>query len=53
MEVGIIRYGGGVLDWTKEELKSKSKHQILHAIVGRHIHWLLLKNHGVPADNKW
>ena len=32
---------------------AKSKYRIRHNIVGRHIHWLLLKKHGIPIRNKW
>ena len=32
---------------------AKSKYQIQHDIVGKHIHWLLCKKHGIPTGNKW
>ena len=32
---------------------AKSKYRIRHDIVGKHIHWLLLKKHGIPTGNKW
>ena len=31
----------------------KSKCQIRHDIVGKHIHGLLLKKYGIPTRNKW
>ena len=31
---------------------AESKYRIRHDIVGKHIHWLLLKKHGIPAGNK-
>ena len=31
----------------------KSKCQIRHDIVGKHIHGLLLKKYGIPKRNKW
>ena len=32
---------------------AKSKYRIRHDIVGKHMHWLLLKKHGIPTGNKW
>ena len=32
---------------------AKSKYQIRHDIVGKHIHWLLLKKYEIPTGNKW
>ena len=31
---------------------AKSKYRIRHDIVGKYIHWLLLKKHGIPTGNK-
>ena len=31
---------------------TKSKYRIRHDIVGKHIHWLLLKKHGIPTGNE-
>ena len=31
----------------------KSKYRNRHDIVGKHIHWLLLKRHEIPTGNKW
>ena len=31
---------------------AKSKYRIRHDIVGKYIHWLLLKKHGIPTRNK-
>ena len=31
---------------------AKSKYRIQHCVVGKHIHWLLLKKHGIPTRNK-
>ena len=30
---------------------AKSKYQIRHDIVGKEIHWFLLKKHGIPTGN--
>ena len=32
---------------------AKSKYRSRHDIVGKHIHWLLLKKHEIPTENKW
>ena len=32
---------------------AKSKYRIRHNIMGEHIHWLLLKKHGILTRNKW
>ena len=32
---------------------AKSKYRIRHDVIGKHIHWLLLKKHGTPTGNKW
>ena len=34
---------------------AKSKYPIRHDIIrqGKHIHWLLLKKHGIPTENMW
>ena len=32
---------------------TKLKYRIRHDIVGKHIHRLLLKEHGIPTGNKW
>ena len=32
---------------------AKSKYRIRHDIVGKHIHWLLLKKYGITAGNEW
>ena len=32
---------------------AKLKYRIWHYIVGKHIHWLLLKKYGIPAENEW
>ena len=32
---------------------AKLKYRIQHDIGGKHIHWLLLKKHGIPTGNKW
>ena len=32
---------------------AQSKYQIHHGIVGKHVHLLLLKKHGIPTGNKW
>ena len=31
---------------------AKSKYRIRHDIVGKYIHWLLLKKYGIPTGNK-
>ena len=31
----------------------KSEYWIRHGIMGKHIHWLLLKKDGIPTGNKW
>ena len=32
---------------------AQSKYLIHHGIVGKHVHLLLLKKHGIPTGNKW
>ena len=32
---------------------AKSKYSTQHDIVGKHIHWLLLKKYRIPTENKW
>ena len=32
---------------------AKSKYQIRHDMVSKHIHWLLLKKNGISTGNKW
>ena len=32
---------------------AESKYQIWHDIVGKHIHWLLLKKYWIPIKNNW
>ena len=32
---------------------AKSKYRIQHDIVGKQMHWLLLKKYGISAGNEW